>query len=423
MHHFIYGNGVLHAEDVALPRIADEIGTPFYCYSTATLTRHYRVFAAGLSGLNATVCFAVKANANLAVIRTLVNLGAGCDVVSGGELQLALKAGAAAEKIVFSGVGKTEAELRLALACGVGQINVESEAELELLSRLAAGMGTTARIALRVNPDVEAGTHDKISTGRKEDKFGIDWTLAPGLYRKARGMPGIDPSGVAVHIGSQITSLAPFEAAFTRVRDLVVMLRADGIDIKHLDLGGGLGVPYDHTSNVTPPSPEEYGAMVKRTVGDLDCSFTFEPGRVIVGNAGVMVARVISIKDTGARRFVIVDAAMNDLVRPAMYGARHEIIPIREAPTSSAFEPVDVVGPVCETTDCFAKSYPLPALQAGDLVAFLTTGAYGAVMASDYNQRPLIPEVLVAGDQFAVVRRRPSFDEMTALQQMPPWIE
>ncbi len=422
MHHFIYGNGVLHAEDVALPRIADEVGTPFYCYSTATLTRHYRVFASALAGLDATVCFAIKANSNIAVIRTLVELGAGCDVVSGGELQIALKAGASPEKIVFSGVGKTEAEIRLALACGVGQINVESEAELETLSRIATGMGKTARIALRVNPDVEAGTHDKISTGRKEDKFGVDWTLAPALYRKARALPGIDPSGVAVHIGSQITSLAPFEAAFTRVRDLVVMLRADGFDIRHLDLGGGLGVPYDHSSNVVPPSPEEYGAMVKRTVGDIGCKFTFEPGRVIVGNAGIMVSRVISIKETPSRRFVIVDAAMNDLVRPAMYGARHEILAVQEAPTSAVFEPADVVGPVCETTDCFAKAYPLPSLKEGDLVAFLTTGAYGAVMASGYNARPLVPEAMVSGSKFAVVRRRPSFAEMMALEQMPPWI-
>ncbi len=422
MHHFSYRSGVLHAEAVAITRIAAEVGTPFYCYSTATLARHFQVFTEGLAGLNATVCFAVKANSNVAVIRTLVSLGAGCDVVSGGELLIALKAGAAPAKIVFSGVGKTEAELRLALSHNVGQINVESEAELDTLSRVASSLGKTVRIALRVNPDVDAGTHDKISTGRKEDKFGIEWATAPKLYRKASQLPGIDASAVAVHIGSQITELAPFEAAFKRVRELVQQLRADGIDIRHLDLGGGLGVPYDHNSNTMPPSPEEYGAMVKRVFDGIDCSFTFEPGRLIVANAGIMVSEIISIKDSSARRFVIVDAAMNDLVRPAMYGARHDIIPVQES--SSATAPVDVVGPICETTDCFAKAYPLPAsLKAGDLVAFLTAGAYGAVMASSYNARPLVPEVLVSGDQYAVVRRRPSFEDMMALEQSPPWAE
>ena len=422
MHHFTYRNGVLHAEDVAVSQIAAEVGTPFYCYATATLARHFRVFTEALKGLDATVCYAVKANSNIAVIRTLVGLGAGCDVVSGGELWLALKAGAQPSKIVFSGVGKTEEELRLALTHEVGQINVESQAELRTLSRIAAAMGKSARVAIRVNPDVDAGSLDKISTGRKEDKFGIDWTLAPALYREARDLPGISPTGVAVHIGSQITSLAPFEAAFLRVRDLVLMLRADGFDIRHLDLGGGLGVPYDHASNTSPPSPNEYGQIVRRTVGDIGCKLAFEPGRVIVGNAGIMVSRVIALKETPSRRFVILDAAMNDLVRPAMYGARHDIIPVREAGAGAATEPADVVGPVCETTDCFAKGYPLPALMAGDLVAFLTAGAYGAAMASSYNSRPLVPEVLVTGDRFAVVRRRPSFEEMIALEQLPPWM-
>ncbi len=422
MHHFSYRGGVLHAEDVPVPAIANEVGTPFYCYSAATLTRHYRVFTDALAGMNATVCFAVKSNANLAVIRTLVNLGAGCDVVSGGELQIALNAGCAPAKIVFSGVGKTEAELRLALACDVGQINVESEAELLTLSRLASGLGKTARVALRVNPDVDAGSLDKISTGRKEDKFGIEWTLAPELYRKARNLPGIDAVAVAVHIGSQITSLAPFEAAFLRVRDLVLMLRADGIDIRHLDLGGGLGIPYDHSNTAMPPSPDAYGEMVKRTVGGIGCSLTFEPGRLLVGNAGIMVAAVVALKDSTTRRFVIVDAGMNDLVRPAMYGARHEIIPVTEAPTGSSYASADVVGPVCETSDCFGKAYNLPSLKAGDLLAFLSAGAYGAVMASTYNARPLVPEIMVNGDQFAVVRRRPTLAEMTALEQLPPWI-
>lgn len=423
MHHFSYSGGVLHAEGVAVPNIASDIGTPFYCYSTATLARHFRVFTEALASLNATVCYAVKANSNIAVIRTLAGLGAGCDVVSGGELQIALKAHVPPEKIVFSGVGKTEAELRLALASRVGQINVESEAELQTLSALATALGKAARIALRVNPDVDAGSLDKISTGRKEDKFGVEWSQVPALYRKARELPGIDPAGVAVHIGSQITSLAPFEAAFRRVRELVLMLRADGFDIRHLDLGGGLGVPYDHSSNIAPPSPEDYGAMVKRMVGDLGCKLTFEPGRLIVANAGIMVSRVVSIKESTTRRFVIVDAGMNDLVRPAMYGARHEIIPVKEAPAGAALGQVDVVGPVCESTDCFAKGYPLPELRAGDLVAFMTAGAYGAVMASSYNTRPLVPEVMVKGEQYAVVRRRPTFSEIVTLEQLPPWIE
>jgi diaminopimelate decarboxylase len=424
MHHFSYRGGVLHAEGVAIPRIAAEVGTPFYCYSSATLERHFRVFTEALAGLDATVCFAVKANTNVALIRTLVKFGAGCDVVSGGELLIALKAGAAPAKIVFSGVGKTEAELRLALSHGVGQINVESEAELDTLSRIADGMGKSVRIGLRVNPDVDAGTHDKISTGRKEDKFGVEWSAVPRLYRKAVSLPGINPTAVAVHIGSQITELAPFEAAFKRVRELVLQLRSDGIDIRHLDLGGGLGVPYDHNSNTMPPGPEEYGAVVKRAFDGLGCKFTFEPGRVIVANAGIMVSEIVSIKKTSARHFVIVDAGMNDLVRPAMYGARHDIIPIQEAATGTASLAVDVVGPVCETTDCFAKDYPLPAtLKAGDLVAFLTAGAYGAAMASTYNARPLVPEVLISGDQYAVVRRRPNFEDMMALEQSPPWEE
>lgn len=422
MHHFSYSNGALNAESVPVARIAAEVGTPFYCYSSATLSRHLRIFMDALAGLDATVCFAVKANTNLAVIRTLVEQGAGCDVVSGGELRLALKAGCAPEKIVFSGVGKTEDELRFALESNVGQINVESEAELHMLSRIAKALGKTARIALRVNPDVDAGSLDKISTGRKEDKFGVEWTLAPALYRKAKSLPGIAPVSIAVHIGSQITSLKPFEAAFTRMREMIETLRADGIDIRHLDLGGGLGIPYDHANSTAPPSPEAYGEMVKRTVGDLGCKLTFEPGRILVGNAGIMVARVVAIKESSTRRFVIVDAGMNDLVRPAMYGARHEIIPVTEAPTSSAYEPVDVVGPVCETTDCFAKNYHLPPLKAGDLVAFLSAGAYGAAMASTYNARPLVPEVMVAGDQYAVIRRRPTFEEMTLLEQTPPWM-
>ena len=423
MHHFVYCNGVLNAEDVPLPRIAAEVGTPFYCYSTATITRHYLVFRDALKGLSATICFAMKANSNLAVVRTLADLGAGCDVVSGGELKIALKAGVAPEKIVFSGVGKTAAELEQALAAGIGQINVESEAELETLSAIAQRRGQTARIALRVNPDVAAGTHDKISTGRKADKFGIAWTSAMELYRKARALPGVDPAAVAMHIGSQITSLAPFEAAFSKMRELVRALRAEGFDIRHLDLGGGLGVPYDHVSNDAPPSPAEYGDMVRRVLGDLGCTLTFEPGRLIVGNAGILVSRVIAVKESGQRRFTIVDAGMNDLVRPAMYGAQHEIIPVLEAPPSPGATPTDVVGPVCESSDRFASGYRLPPLKAGDLLAFMTAGAYGAVMSSTYNARALVPEILVQGSQYAVVRRRPSFEEMLALEHLPPWLE
>ena len=422
MHHFVYCNGVLHAEDVPLPQIAAEVGTPFYCYSSATITRHYLVFREALKGLDPSIYFAMKANSNLAVLRTLADLGAGCDGVSGGEFQVALTAGVKAAKIVFSGVGKTDEEIQLAVAGGVGQINVESEAELASVSRIASALGKTVRIALRVNPDVAAGTHDKISTGRKEDKFGIDWSLVPGLYRKARALPGISATAIAVHIGSQITSLAPFEAAFTKVRDLTLQLRAEGFEINHLDLGGGLGIPYDHLSNTTPPSPAEYGDMVRRVLGGLGCKLSFEPGRLIVGNAGIMVAKVVVMKDSPAKKFAIVDAAMNDLVRPAMYGARHEILPVIEAPLSPGLTPVDVVGPICETSDRFAQDYPLPPLKAGDLVAFMTAGAYGASMSSAYNSRPLIPEVMVQGDRYAVVRRRPSLAEMLALEQLPPWL-
>jgi diaminopimelate decarboxylase len=422
MHHFVYRNGVLHAEDVPLPRIAEEVGTPFYCYSTATLTRHFTVFRNALDDLDAEICFSVKSNGNLAILRLLANLGSGADVVSGGELRLALEAGVPAEKIVFSGVGKTEDELRLALEKNIGQINVESESELQSLSAIAIAAGKTARIAIRVNPDVDAGSHDKISTGRKTDKFGIDWTLAPALYRAARELPGIDPAGVAVHIGSQITDLAPFEAAFLRVRDLVLMLSAEDFDIRHLDLGGGLGVPYVHQDGEAPPSPEAYGEMVRRTVGGLGCKVAFEPGRVIAANAGVLVASVTSVKETADRRFVVLDAGMNDLVRPAMYDAHHDILPVVEPPLNEPLQPADIVGPVCETSDRFAQDRRLPNMKAGELMVFLTAGAYGAVMASSYNARPLIPEVLVDGSKFAIVRRRPTFEEMTALEQLPNWL-
>jgi diaminopimelate decarboxylase len=421
MNHFDYLKGELHAEGVALAAIAQSVGTPFYCYSTATLERHFTVFKDALAeaGLDATVCFACKANPNIAVIRTFAQLGAGADVVSEGEARQALAAGVPADRIVFSGVGKTRHELEFAIAKGFMQINVESEPELRLLSELAAARGVKMPIAIRVNPDVDAGTHAKITTGKKENKFGIEWTRAREVYALARSLPGVDVVGVACHIGSQLTELQPFRDAFLRVRDLVAMLRADGVNIRRLDLGGGLGVPYEHE---TPPSPAQYAAVIQETLGDLGCRFVFEPGRLLVGNAGVLVSRVVYVKEGATRTFLILDAAMNDLMRPALYDAHHAILPVEQPKPGTLLAEVDVVGPVCETGDTFAKQRPLPPMAPGDLVAFGTAGAYGAAMASTYNTRPLIPEVLVKGDQFAVVRARPSYDEMRALESLPDWL-
>jgi diaminopimelate decarboxylase len=421
MHHFNYRDGRLYAENVAVEEIAAAVGSPVYIYSTATLSRHYQVFADALKDLNGSLCFAVKSNGNSAVIRTLARLGAGADVVSGGELQVARRAGVPPEKIVFSGVGKTRAELALALDEGIHQINVESLPELELLNAVALEKGVQAPVALRVNPDVGAGGHAKITTGKKENKFGIEWTAAPAIYRQAVTMPGIAVKGVAIHIGSQISDLQPFEDAFLRVRDLVLMLRQDGIDLERVDLGGGLGVPYEDGNDIPPPPPE-YVEIIRKTVGDLGCAITVEPGRLISGNAGILVSEVIFIKEGSTRTFAIVDAAMNDLVRPSMYDAYHAIVPVVEPAVGTETVPYDVVGPVCETGDTFAKDRALPPLQAGDLIAFRTAGAYGAVMASQYNARPLVPEVLVDGDRYAVIRRRPSFDEMLALEEMPDWL-
>ena len=422
MNHFDYVNGTLHAEGVAVADIAARVGTPFYCYSTATLTRHYTVFAEALgkAGLDATVCFALKSNPNIAVVRTLANLGAGADVVSEGELRQALAAGVAPDRIVFSGVGKTRRELEFAVAKGIMQINVESEPELELLSQVAAERGVRMPIALRVNPDVDAGTHAKITTGKKENKFGIEWTRVHQVYQKARALPGVDPVAIACHIGSQLTEVEPFRQAFLRVRDLVAMLRADGFDIRRLDLGGGLGVPYE---NETPPHPDEYAQAIKATLGDLGCRIVLEPGRLLVGNAGILVSRVIYMKEGATRTFAIVDAAMNDLMRPALYDAHHTIDPVAQPAPDAERQPIDVVGPVCETGDTFAKQRSLPPLQAGALVAFRTAGAYGAAMSSTYNSRPLVPEVLVNGDAFAVVRARPTYEEMLALESLPEWLE
>jgi diaminopimelate decarboxylase len=421
MDHFLYRNGSLHAEDVALSDIAASVGTPFYCYSAATLTRHYRLFTEALSPLPHLVCFAIKSLSNIAVLKLLGDLGAGMDVVSLGEYLRARAAGVPGSRIVFSGVGKTREEMRAALEGGIRQFNVESEAELRALSEVASSLGLAAPIALRVNPDVDAKTHEKIATGRKENKFGIPIARARAVYAEAARLPGIQIVGVDVHIGSQLTDLAPFEAAFTLVRELTLALRADGHTITRLDLGGGLGIPYTR-SNDAPPLPHDYGAMIKRVLGDLDCEIEIEPGRLISGNSGVLVSRVIYVKSGEERDFLILDAAMNDLVRPSMYGAHHDIAAVAEPPPGAPTQSYDVVGPVCETGDTFAKARELPLLAAGDLVAFRSAGAYGAVMASEYNTRPLVPEVLVKADHFAVIRARPSFDEILSRDSIPPWL-
>ena len=423
MNHFEYRDGVLCAEDVPLADIARAVGTPFYCYSTATLERHYRVLKEALAGLDATICYAVKANGNLAVIRTLAALGAGADVVSEGELRRALAAGVPPSRIVFSGVGKTRAELDFAVARGIMQINVESEAELEMLDAAARAQGRVMPIALRVNPDVDANTHHKITTGKSENKFGVEWTRAAKVLRAAQGMKGIEVVGLAGHIGSQLVELDPFREAFARMRDLVAELRKAGIPIRRLDLGGGLGVPYGDEGNHPPPTPAAYGALVKEMLGDTGCGLVFEPGRMLVANAGMLVSRVILVKESAQRRFIVVDAAMNDLLRPALYEAYHAIVPVVEPAVGAAHSLVDVVGPVCETGDTFAQQRELPELAAGDLIAFATAGAYGSAMASMYNARPLVPEVLVKGDRFALVRARPDYDEMLALERLPEWQE
>ena len=421
MDHFLYRDGILHAEDVAIPEIAAAVGTPFYVYSTATLTRHFRLFQEALDELPHLVCFAMKSCGNVAVIRTLGQLGAGIDVVSVGEYLKAKAAGVQGDRIVFSGVGKTRHEMRVALEGGIRQFNVESEPEMRALNAVALSLGLRAPIAIRVNPDVDAKTHEKIATGKKENKFGIPISRAREVYAEAAALPGLEVVGIDVHIGSQLTDLQPFEAAYAKVADLTRQLRAEGHDIRRLDLGGGLGIPYER-SNVAPPLPLDYGAVIKRTVGDLGCEVEIEPGRLISGNAGLMVSQVIYVKSGEEREFLILDAAMNDLVRPSMYGAHHDIVPVIEPQPGVEPRPYDIVGPVCETGDTFAKQRPLPPVGEGDLVAFRSAGAYGAVMASEYNARPLIPEVLVNGDQFAVIRARPSYDEMINRDTLPPWL-
>ena len=421
MDHFLYRDGVLCAEDVPLPEIAAEVGTPFYVYSQATLTRHYQLFEEALSGLPHLICYAMKSNSNQAVIKVMGDLGAGMDVVSGGEYRRAKAAGIPGDRIVFSGVGKTADEMRLALDGGIRQFNVESEPELELLSNVASGMGAVAPITIRVNPDVDARTHEKIATGKSENKFGIPISRAREVYAHAATLPGIEVIGIDVHIGSQLVDLEPFEQAYRKVADLTHALRADGHDIRRLDLGGGLGIPYER-SNSAPPLPLDYGALIKRTVGDLGCEIEIEPGRLISGNAGLLVAAVIYVKNGEDRDFLILDAAMNDLIRPAMYGAWHDIVPVREPAAGSDHATYDVVGPVCESGDTFAKGRALVPLAAGDLVAFRSAGAYGAVMSSEYNTRPLIPEVMVHGHQFAVIRQRPDFDAIINRDTIPKWL-
>ena len=422
MDHFLYRDGALHAEEVAIEALAEEVGTPFYCYSTATLERHFTVFAEGLKGLDPLICYAVKANSNLAVLATLARLGAGADVVSEGEFRRALAAGIPGERIIFSGVGKTRGELAFALEHAVRQINVESEPELDALNEVAVEMGTRAPVSFRVNPDVDAKTHEKISTGKAENKFGIAYEDAPRIYARAATMPGIEIVGIDMHIGSQLTDLAPFREAYTRMRTLVERLEAGGVPIPRLDLGGGLGVPYLH-SNEMPPLPTDYGQVVREVfAGWEDREFECEPGRLIAANAGILVAKVIYVKQAGARRFLILDAAMNDLIRPALYDAHHDIVPVVEPLPGTPTHPYDIVGPICESGDTFAKDRALPDLKAGDLVAFRSAGAYGAVMSSEYNSRPMAPEVIVRGDDFALARPRPTYDDMLGKDRIPQWL-
>ena len=421
MDHFLYRDGQLFAEDVPVAEIAATVGTPFYVYSSATLLRHFGLFDDALSGLPHMVCFAMKSLSNIAVLKLLGDAGAGMDVVSGGEYLRARAAGVPGDRIVFSGIGKTRAEMTLALQGGIRQFNVESEPEMLVLDEVARSLGVVAPITVRVNPDVDAKTHAKIATGKSENKFGIPIARAREVYALAARLKGLKVIGIDVHIGSQLTDLAPFELAYRKVAELTGVLRADGHDIRRLDLGGGLGIPYTR-GNDAPPLPQDYGALIKRTVGHLGCEIEIEPGRLISGNAGILVSQVIYVKSGEGRNFLILDAAMNDLIRPAMYDAHHDIVAVMEPAVGVEQHPYDIVGPVCESGDTFAKARQMPPVSAGDLVAFRSAGAYGAVMASEYNSRPLIPEVLVQGDQFAVIRARPTYEEMISRDTIPQWL-
>ena len=422
MDHFLYRSGVLYAEDVPIEDIATAVGTPFYVYSTATLERHFKLFDEALDWAEHLVCFAMKSLSNQAILKVLANAGAGMDVVSVGEYLRAKAAGVPGEKIVFSGVGKTADEMRTALTGGIRQFNVESEPEMLVLDQVAQSLGTVAPITVRVNPDVDAKTHAKIATGKSENKFGIPISRAREVYAMAAKMPGLKVIGIDVHIGSQLTELAPFEAAYQKVAELTETLRADGHEITRLDLGGGLGIPYAR-SNEAPPLPTDYGQLIQRTVGHLGCEIEIEPGRLISGNAGLLVSKVIYVKSGEDRKFLILDGAMNDLIRPAMYEAWHDIIPVVEPIAGAEHATYDIVGPICESGDTFAKGRDMPQIVADDLVAFRSAGAYGAVMSSEYNSRPLIPEVLVDKDQFAVIRPRPTYEEMIARDTIPSWLD
>ena len=422
MNHFEYRDGVLYAEDVPVPEIAEAVGTPFYCYSTATLERHYKVFSKAFEGADAMVCYAMKANSNQAVLKTLARLGAGVDVVSEGELRRAIAAGIPADRIMFSGVGKTIHEMDLALEAGIYCFNVESEPELEVLNQRAVKAGKVAHVSFRVNPDVDARTHAKISTGKKENKFGISFERARAVYAHADSLPGIKVTGIDMHIGSQITELQPFEDAFKLLRELVDTLRGDGRAIDHVDVGGGLGIPYRDDNN-PPPEPDAYAAIVKDQLSGLGCKIVTEPGRLLVGNAGILVTEVIYVKDGGHKTFVIVDAAMNDLIRPTLYDAHHEVRPVILSAANAPRIRADVVGPVCETGDYLALDREMTMPRPGDLMAVGSAGAYGAVQASTYNSRRLIPEVLVKGSAFHVIRPRPSFEDLIALDSIPAWLD
>lgn len=422
MDHFLYRDGVLHAEDVPLPEIAASVGTPFYVYSSATFLRHLQVFDEALDGMPHLVCYAMKANSNQAILRLLGDAGAGMDVVSAGEYARARAAGVPPERIVFSGVGKTRAEMDYVLTEGVRQFNVESEPELELLSEVATKIGVVVPITVRVNPDVDAKTHPKIATGMSDNKFGIPIGRARSVYARAAALPGVEVVGIDVHIGSQLTDLAPYEAAFEKVVALTQELRSDGHTIKRLDLGGGLGIPYER-SNEAPPLPREYGDIIRKTVGHLGCEIEIEPGRLIAGNAGLLVSEVIYRKQGDGREFLVLDAAMNDLIRPAMYDSHHDIEPVIQPKPGVEQAPIDIVGPVCESGDTFAKQRIMPYIGPSELVAFRSAGAYGAVMSSEYNTRPMIPEVLVQGDQFAVIRERPTYEEIINRDKIPVWMQ